>query len=76
MDAAQASNLGQALGPAIAGKIPGFDAATLRERAAHRTFARVVKESGESAVELKQAAESVAAANGPVCCTQRYVGRR
>jgi hypothetical protein len=35
----------------------------------------VVKESGDS-VELKQAAESVAAANDPVLGTQRYVGRR
>jgi hypothetical protein len=37
---------------------------------------RVVKESSDSGVELKQAAESVAAANGLAFGTQRYVGRR
>jgi hypothetical protein len=36
----------------------------------------VVKESSDSGVELKQAAESVATANGPVLGTQRYVWRR
>jgi hypothetical protein len=36
----------------------------------------VVKESGYSGVEPKQAAESVAAVNGPVFVSQRYVGRR
>ena len=43
-----------------------------------RTFprSRVVKQSSDSGVELKQAAESVAAANGPAVRTHRYVGRR
>jgi hypothetical protein len=36
----------------------------------------VVKESSDSGVELKQAAESVAAANGRAFGTRRYVGRR
>ena len=36
----------------------------------------MVKESSDSGVELKQAAESVAAANGLAFGTQRYVGRR
>jgi hypothetical protein len=37
---------------------------------------RVVKESSDTGVELQQAAESVATANGPALGTQRYVGRR
>ena len=37
---------------------------------------RVVKESGDSGIELKQAAESVATANGPALGTQRYVRGR
>ena len=36
---------------------------------------RAVKESSDPGVEFKQAAESVAAANGPAFGTQRYVGR-
>ena len=36
----------------------------------------MVKESSDSGVELKQAAESVAAANVPAFGTRRYVGRR
>ena len=36
----------------------------------------MVKESSDSGVELKQAAESVAAANGPALWAQRYVWRR
>jgi hypothetical protein len=36
----------------------------------------VVKESSDSRVELKQAAESVATANGPALGTQRYVRGR
>ena len=39
-----------------------------------RLAARVVKESGDSGVELEQAAESVATANGSAL--RRYVGRR
>jgi serine/threonine protein kinase len=37
---------------------------------------RVVKESSGSGVELKQAAESVATANGPALGIYRYVWRR
>jgi hypothetical protein len=36
----------------------------------------VVKESSDSGVELKQAAEPVATANGPALGTLRYVWRR
>jgi hypothetical protein len=58
----------------------------LRKYAPRRVFAgghsyggpqtRVVKESSDSGVKLKQAAESVAAANGPAFGNQRYIGRR
>jgi hypothetical protein len=41
-----------------------------------RWLARVVNESSGSGVELKQAAESVAIANGPALGTERYVWRR
>jgi hypothetical protein len=37
---------------------------------------RVVKELSDSGVKLKQAAESVAAANGLAFGNQRYLGRR
>ncbi len=36
----------------------------------------MVKVSSDSGVELKQAAESVAIANGPALGTERYVWRR
>ena len=59
--------------------MPGQDKHSWREildQAGRFEVRRVVKESGGSGVELKQAAESVATANGPALWTQRYVWRR